>query len=130
MNNMIEVDKLNKDEFLKLAETLTRMGMTKRRMGQKTKLYQTAYVYHKKGRYYIVHFKTLYGIDGAPNNDLTLEDIKRLNNIVHLLTQWHLVKPLDKLMEFDPDIRLVVAKYEDKQNYELVQPYKIGAKHG
>ena len=130
MNNMIEVNALNEDQFLKVAETLTRIGMTKRRQGQKTKLYQTAYIYHKKGRYYLAHFKTLYELDGAPDNELTTEDKKRLNNIVLLLTEWGLVEPIDKLDDFDPDVKLVVVKHIVKAEFDLVQPYKIGGKHG
>ena len=130
MSNMIKIETLNEDQFLKVAETLTRVGMIKRRKGQKTKLYQTAYVYHKKGKYYIAHFKTLYALDGAPDNELTVEDTKRLNNIVRLLTDWGLVTPVDQLLDFDPDVNLVVVKHANTQSFDLIQPYKIGGKHG
>ena len=130
MNNMIKIETLNEDQFLKVAETLTRVGMIKRRKGQKTKLYQTAYVYHKKGKYYIAHFKTLYALDGAPDNELTTEDKKRLNNIVRLLTEWDLIEPIEKLDDFDSDVKLVVVKHSNKAEFDLVQPYKIGGKHG
>ena len=123
---MIEIKALDEAQFLRLAETLTRMGMVKRRKDHKPKLYQTAHVYHSKGKYYIAHFKTLYELEGAPDNELTREDTQRLNNIVHLLYQWGLVEPVDPLMEFDPDVRLMVVKYANKDEYELVQPYKIG----
>lgn len=130
MINMIEVKSLNEDQFLKVAETLTRIGMTKRRQGHKPKLYQTAYIYHKKGRYYLTHFKTLYELDGSPDNELTIEDKKRINNIARLLTDWGLIEPIGKLDDFDPDVNLVVVKYSNKDSFDLIQPYKIGGKHG
>jgi len=132
---MIEIHKLDESQFLRVRETLTRLGMLKVRTGFKPKLYQTAYIYHKKeyhgrGRYYIAHFRELYALDGAPNNELTAEDRQRLNNIVSLLVQWGLVKAKQFEPVYDPDVSLVVVKYKHKHAYDLIPPYKFGENHG
>lgn len=127
---MIEINKLDEAQFLKVRETLTRLGMLKLRTGFRPKLYQTAYIYHKKGRYYIAHFRELYAMDGAPNNEMTTEDTQRLGNIVSLLAQWGLVTPKKFAPVYDPDVSLVVVKHKHKYAYDLIPPYKIGERHG
>lgn len=127
---MIEIHKLNEAQFLRVRETLTRLGMLKLRSGFKPKLYQTAYIYHKKGRYYIAHFREMYAMDGAPNNEMTAEDQQRLGNIVSLLVQWGLVLTKQPTPVYNPDVSLVIVKHKHKHAYDLIPPYKIGERHG
>ena len=128
---MVEVELENPDAFLKVRETLTRIGIMSKRPAEDGKyvLTQSAHLLHKRGKYYIVHFKELFFIDGR-DADLTIGDIERRNLIVSLLEQWGLVKVVNqKLITIKAPMSAVrVVPYKEKQNYSLVAKYKIGKK--
>jgi len=119
----IEVELLSPDDFLKVAETLTRLGVPAR---NENKLFQTCHILHKRNRYAIMHFKEMLAIDG---NDTTynLEDEARRNKIVQLLEQWKLVKVIQTTLEPIAEISKVkVIPFKDKKNWVLVPKYTIG----
>lgn len=128
LSNMVEVELENQDDFLKLMETLTRIGIPN---NQKKTLTQTCHVLHKKGRYYIAHFKELFGLDGKPVNINEL-DIARRNTIVDLLDRWGLLR-IKNEDDFDnqefvsvKDIKIIPHK--EKGEWELVKKYTLGNK--
>ncbi len=125
----IEVKLKEDDDFLKIAETLTRMGVTSRK---ENKLFQTAHIYHKKGQYAIVHFKELFAFDGRTAK-LTEEDIGRRNIIVKLLSDWNLLQIVD-VAEFEKAVKLPVSQikiipFRDKHKWILSPKYLIGKKN-
>tara|TARA_B100001057_G_scaffold266059_2_gene266305 strand:- start:2775 stop:3179 length:405 start_codon:yes stop_codon:yes gene_type:complete len=115
------------DSFLKIKETLTRIGISSRK---EKKLYQSCHILHKKGRYSILHFKELFILDGK-HNTLTEEDISRRNTIVNLLEEWELVKIVDPSKTKDPVASLnqiKIISFKEKNDWELTVKYNIGKK--
>ena len=122
---MLEVALKEPDDFLKVRETLTRIGVASRK---DRKLYQSCHILHKKGKYYIVHFKELFALDGKPAN-ITKNDIERRNRIAKLLFDWGLVNfQADDLVEIAPLNQIKVLSYKDKQEWTLESKYNIGKK--
>ena len=125
-DKMVEVTLREPDDFLKVRETLTRIGVASRK---EKKLYQSCHILHKQGRYYIVHFKELFALDGKHAN-LTVNDVQRRNRIVRLLADWGLitvVKP-DSVNDIAPLNQIKVLAYKDKGDWILEQKYNIGKK--
>jgi|TARA_Y100001949_G_C15887742_1_gene286691 hypothetical protein len=124
---MVEIRFKEDDDFLKIKETLTRMGVASNR---DKILYQSTHILHKQGQYYIVHFKELFALDGKPTN-LTKVDIERRNAIVNLLQEWKLltiVKP-DLLVPMGNVGQFKIISFKDKVDWQLVPKYNIGVKH-
>jgi len=123
---MVEVILNEPDDFLKVRETLTRIGVASRK---EKKLYQSCHILHKQGRYYIVSFKELFALDGKHAN-LTVNDIQRRNRIIHLLADWGLITVVnqDKILDVAPLNQIKVLPYKEKGEWELEQKYNIGAK--
>jgi hypothetical protein len=125
--DMVEIRFKEDDDFLKIKETLTRMGVASNR---DKILYQSTHILHKQGQYYIVHFKELFALDGKPTN-LTKVDIERRNAIVNLLQEWKLltiVKP-DLLVPMGNVGQFKIISFKDKVDWQLVPKYNIGVKH-
>ena len=123
---MLEVTLKEPDDFLKVRETLTRIGVASRK---ERKLYQSCHILHKRGKYYIVHFKELFALDGKPTN-ITSNDVQRRNRIARLLADWGLisvVKP-DSVSDIAPLNQIKVLAYKDKGLWALEQKYNIGKK--
>jgi hypothetical protein len=123
----VEVELPTQDSFLKVKETLTRIGISSRK---EKKLYQSCHILHKKGRYAILHFKELFILDGK-HNTLTEEDISRRNTIVNLLEEWELVKIVDPSKTKDPIASLnqiKIISFKEKNDWELTVKYNIGKK--
>lgn len=122
----LEVTLTNPDDFLKVRETLTRIGVASRK---EQILYQSCHILHKQGRYFIVHFKELFALDGK-QADLTDNDIQRRNTITKLLLDWGLVKVIDPVRMEDqaPLSQIKVIAYKDKHNWNLQTKYNIGSK--
>ena len=123
---MVEVILNEPDDFLKVRETLTRIGVASRK---EKKLYQSCHILHKQGRYYIVSFKELFALDGKHAN-LTVNDIQRRNRIVRLLVDWGLVSVVneDKIVDIAPLNQIKVLPFKEKGEWELEQKYNIGSK--
>ena len=123
---MVEVTLNEPDDFLKVRETLTRIGVASRK---EKKLYQSCHILHKQGRYYITHFKELFALDGKHAN-LTVNDIQRRNRIIHLLVDWGLVTIIntDKIIDIAPLNQIKVLAYKDKDDWILETKYNIGSK--
>ena len=121
---MLEVTLREPDDFLKVRETLTRIGVASRR---ENKLFQSCHILHKQGRYFIVHFKELFLLDGKPSN-LMENDLRRRNTIVTLLSDWGLVEPVnpEQLKDTAPLRQIKIISYRDKSNWELCAKYNIG----
>jgi hypothetical protein len=126
VENMVEVRLKKEDDFLKIRETLTRIGVSSRK--NKT-IYQSCHILHKQGKYYIVHFKELFALDGKPSN-FGEEDIARRNTIANLLAEWGLVELVtDKSGEpVAPLSQIKVLPYKEKDEWELVAKYNLGKK--
>ena len=125
-DQMVEVFLNEPDDFLKVRETLTRIGVASRK---EKKLYQSCHILHKQGKYYIVHFKELFALDGKRAN-LTVNDVQRRNRIVRLLCDWGLVTVLseDAVSDIAPLNQIKVLAYKDKGDWVLEQKYNIGKK--
>ena len=125
-DQMVEVFLNEPDDFLKVRETLTRIGVASRK---EKKLYQSCHILHKQGKYYIVHFKELFALDGKRAN-LTVNDVQRRNRIVRLLCDWGLVSVLDeeRVSDIAPLNQIKVLAYKDKGEWILEQKYNIGKK--
>jgi hypothetical protein len=123
---MIEVILTEPDDFLKVRETLTRIGVASRK---EKKLYQSCHILHKQGRYYIVHFKELFALDGKKAN-LTQNDVQRRNRIAQLLSDWGLVEVInaEKITEIAPLNQIKVLPYKEKNEWILETKYSIGKK--
>ena len=123
---MVEVVLREPDDFLKVRETLTRIGVASRK---EKKIYQSCHILHKQGRYYLVHFKELFALDGKHAN-LTLNDVQRRNRIAQLLADWGLVEIVDaeKIQEIAPLNQIKVLAYKDKGDWILETKYNIGSK--
>ena len=125
-DKMLEVELGQPDDFLKVRETLTRIGVASRK---EKKLYQSCHILHKQGRYYIVHFKELFALDGKHAN-LTLNDVQRRNRIALLLSDWGLISIVkeDSVADIAPLNQIKVLSYKDKGDWILEQKYNIGKK--
>ncbi len=125
-SDMVEVSLSEPDDFLKVRETLTRIGVASRK---ERKLYQSCHILHKQGRYYIVHFKELFSLDGKRTN-FTLNDLQRRNRIAQLLSDWGLVTVVDatKIEEVAPLNQIKVLAFKDKDEWTLESKYNIGRK--
>ena len=125
-DKMVEVVLGEPDDFLKVRETLTRIGVASRK---EKKLYQSCHILHKQGRYYIVHFKELFALDGKRAN-LTLNDVQRRNRIARLLSDWGLISIIreDDSLDIAPLNQIKVLSYKDKGEWILEQKYNIGKK--
>ena len=123
---MIEVLLNEPDDFLKVRETLTRIGVASRK---EKKLYQSCHILHKQGKYYIVHFKELFALDGKHAN-LTVNDVQRRNRIIRLLSDWGLVNIVkeESVVDIAPLNQIKVLAYRDKGDWILEQKYNIGKK--
>ena len=125
-NEMLEVTLNEPDDFLKIRETLTRIGVASRK---DRKLYQSCHILHKQGRYFIVHFKELFLLDGKKSN-LEENDIARRNTIATLMSDWGLVtiESKEKAEPLAPLRQIKIISYKDKTNWELCPKYNIGNK--
>ena len=124
--SMIEVGLREPDDFLKVRETLTRIGVASRK---EKKLYQSCHILHKQGKYYIVHFKELFALDGKKAN-LSINDVQRRNRIVQLLGDWGLVSINSKesIADVAPLSQIKVLAYREKGDWTLESKYNIGKK--
>jgi hypothetical protein len=127
INSLVEVRLRDPDDFLKVRETLTRIGVASKK--DKT-LYQSCHILHKQGRYYIVHFKELFALDGKPSN-LSESDIARRNTITNLLKEWDLIEVVIEAQTenpVSPISQIKVLPFKEKDEWELVAKYNIGKK--
>ena len=125
-DQMVEVLLNEPDDFLKVMETLTRIGVASRK---EKKLYESCHILHKQGRYYIVHFKELFALDGKHAN-LTANDVQRRNRITQLLSDWGLISVVkaESVTDIAPLNQIKVLSYKDKGDWILEQKYNIGKK--
>ena len=127
INSLVEVRLRNPDDFLKVRETLTRIGVASKK--EKT-LYQSCHILHKQGRYYIVHFKELFALDGKPAN-FSESDMARRNTITNLLKEWDLIEVVIESQTenpISPISQIKVLPFKEKDEWELVAKYNIGKK--
>jgi hypothetical protein len=127
LTQFVEVSLNEQDDFLKVRETLTRIGVSSRK---EKVLYQSCHILHKQGKYYIVHFKELFALDGKPSN-ITENDIQRRNAIADLLEEWGLVKILNpRLIEDNiaPLHQIKIISFKEKDDWQLIAKYNIGKK--
>ena len=121
---MLEVGLKEPDDFLKVRETLSRIGVASRK---ERKLYQSCHILHKQGRYYIVHFKELFALDGKKTN-LSENDIARRNTIANLLRDWGLINIIGEVKEVAPLSQIIVLSFDEKCEWTLETKYNIGKK--
>jgi hypothetical protein len=128
LKNLVEVTLNEKDDFLKVRETLTRIGVASKK--DKT-LYQSCHILHKRGQYYVVHFKELFALDGK-EADITDNDLARRNAIVNLLEDWGLLKVVNKEQTKVPEpiflSQVKIISHKEKNEWQLVPKYNIGKK--
>lgn len=128
IDSLVEVKLNDSEDFLKVKETLTRIGVASR---TDKKLFQSCHILHKQGKYYIVHFKELFALDGKPTN-ISDQDVARRNTISNLLNEWKLVSLTDSNKTTNPTAPLSQVKivpYKEKQEWELITKYSIGRKN-
>jgi len=128
IDSLVEVKLNDSEDFLKVKETLTRIGVASR---TDKKLFQSCHILHKQGKYYIVHFKELFALDGKPTN-ISDQDVARRNTIANLLNEWKLVSLTDNNKTTNPTAPLSQVKivpYKEKQEWELITKYSIGRKN-
>ena len=126
IQDLVEITFPEKDDFLKIRETLSRIGVASRK---EKELFQSCHILHKKGKYYIVHFKELFKLDGKQTN-FDESDLGRRNTIIDLLRQWNLVKVLNPQQILDPRAplsQIKVIPYKEKNEWKLTQKYSIGS---
>ena len=125
-DQMVEVILNEPDDFLKVRETLTRIGVASRK---EKKIYQSCHILHKQGRYYLVHFKELFALDGKHAN-LTVNDVHRRNRIAQLIADWGLVEIVDvsKISDIAPLNQIKVLAHKEKDEWILEAKYNIGSK--
>ena len=127
-SDMVEVTLNEPDDFLKVRETLTRIGVASRK---EKKIYQSCHILHKQGKYYIVHFKELFALDGK-NTNLSTNDLQRRNRIVQLLLDWGLVSIVEeskeKIVDLAPLNQIKVLSFKEKGEWTLESKYNIGRK--
>lgn len=127
IEELLEVKLKNEDDFLKVKETLTRIGVASRK--DKT-LYQSCHILHKRGKYYIVHFKELFALDGK-STDFEDNDLARRNTIANLLAEWGLVEVVNKeraSLPVAPLSQIKIISYKEKDEWQLTAKYNIGKK--
>jgi hypothetical protein len=127
VDSLIEVTLASEEDFLKIKETLTRIGVASRK---DKKLFQSCHILHKQGRYYIVHFKELFALDGKSSN-FSEDDVARRNTIVNLLAEWELIKLINPQKSSEPVApfsQVKVITHKEKDEWELVAKYNIGKK--
>jgi len=127
LENLVEVELSEQNDFLKVRETLTRIGVAAKNQNI---LYQSCHILHKQGRYYIVHFKELFELDGKPSN-MSENDIARRNTIATLMAEWGLVRLIDPTKSAQPAAPLSQIKilpHKEKADWQLVAKYNIGKK--
>ena len=124
--DMVEVTLKEPDDFLKVRETLTRIGVASRK---EKKIYQSCHILHKQGKYYIVHFKELFALDGKQTN-FSSNDLQRRNRIAQLLSDWGLIGVVDKtrIEDLAPLNQIKVLSFKDKGDWTLESKYNIGRK--
>lgn len=125
IDDLVEVNLYKEDDFLKIKETLTRIGVSSKK---EKKLFQSCHILHKRGKYYIVHFKELFWLDGL-ESDFDDEDMARRNKICKLLEEWGLLEIVNKKMVEEPLIplnRIKIIKHSEKDEWELCPKYHIG----
>lgn len=128
LNQLVEVRLRNAEDFLKVRETLSRIGLASKKDNT---LYQSCHILHKQGKYYIVHFKELFLLDGK-DSSLSEGDIARRNRIIHLLDEWELIDIVDykKIEELiSPLNQIKIIPFKDKDKWNLVTKYTIGTKY-
>jgi len=128
LNQLVEVTLRNPEDFLKVKETLSRIGLASKK---ENTLYQSCHILHKQGKYYIVHFKELFLLDGK-NADLSEGDIARRNRIINLLDEWELVDQVDLNKTKTPEAplnQIKIIPFKDKNNWNLVTKYTIGSRY-
>ena len=124
-DKMIEILLSEPDDFLKVREPLTRIGVASRK---EKKLYQSCHILHKQGKYFIVHFKELFALDGKKAN-LSVNDVQRRNRIIQLLSDWGLITTvIDETLDIAPLNQIKVISYKEKNNWTLETKYNIGKK--
>ena len=127
IEHLLEVKLKAEDDFLKVRETLTRIGVASRK---EKKLYQSCHILHKKGKYYIVHFKELFALDGK-TTDFDENDLGRRNTIANLLSEWGLIEIVNveqSKLPIAPLSQIKVISYSERGDWELVTKYNIGSK--
>jgi len=127
LETLVEVKLKTDEDFLKVRETLTRIGVASKK---EKILYQSCHILHKQGLYYIVHFKELFALDGKPSN-FSDEDVARRNTIANLVAEWGLVTLVDPLKSKDPITpisQIKIIPHKEKEDWELVTKYNIGRK--
>ena len=124
--DMVEVVLGEPDDFLKVRETLSRIGVASRK---EKKIYQSCHILHKQGKYYIVHFKELFALDGK-NTNLSLNDVQRRNRIIRLLSDWGLITIVNenKVEDLAPLNQIKVLSFKEKNDWTLESKYNIGRK--
>jgi len=128
LESLVEVKLKIDEDFLKVRETLTRIGVASKK---EQRLFQSCHILHKQGLYYIVHFKELFGLDGKPSN-FSEEDISRRNTIANLIAEWGLVTLVDAQKSKEPVApmsQIKIIPFKEKDQWELVTKYNIGRKN-
>jgi len=127
LSNFVQIKLIEQDDFLKVKETLTRIGVSSRK---ERILYQSCHILHKQGHYYLVHFKEMFALDGKPSN-ISENDVQRRNAIATLLEEWGLVEILNPqimLNNVAPIHQIKIISYKEKNDWELVSKYNMGKK--
>jgi hypothetical protein len=127
IESLLEISLKNADDFLKVRETLTRIGVASRK---EKRLYQSCHILHKRGKYYIVHFKELFALDGKPS-DFSESDLGRRNTIANLLAEWGLlliVNPEASVEPVSPMSQIKILPHSERDEWELITKYNIGSK--
>jgi hypothetical protein len=125
VDSMVEVRLHSAEDFLKIRETLTRIGVASRR---DRVLFQSCHILHKKGKYYLVHFKEMFALDGKPSN-ISENDLQRRNAIAKLLEEWGLITIINPQLMIDniaPIHQIKIISYREKEDWELVSKYNMG----
>lgn len=128
IESLVEIKLIDEENFLVIKETLTRIGIASKT--NKT-IYQSCHILHKRGKYYIVHFKELFLLDGKTNTEFTDDDIGRRNTIINLLEQWNLIDIVNKKQTETPVVPISTIKilsHKDKKDWQCLAKYSIGNK--
>ena len=128
LNQLVEVKLRSPEDFLKVKETLSRIGLASKK---ENTLYQSCHILHKQGKYYIVHFKELFLLDGK-QADFSEGDMARRNRIVNLLDEWELIDQVDPKKTQDPEAplnQIKIIPFKEKDSWNLVTKYTIGSKY-
>ena len=128
LNQLVEVTLKSPEDFLKVKETLSRIGLASKK---ENTLYQSCHILHKQGKYYIVHFKELFLLDGK-NADFSEGDLARRNRIINLLDEWELIEQVDLDKTETPEAplnQIKIIPFKDKNNWNLVTKYTIGNRY-